>query len=82
MKTRFTYKEFSLVIGILVAVIVAFTLWMGNGQKAKQWQGSLMLPSFSSPASTTVISKKVKSMGPFTTEAFSLELPSNQNNLY
>jgi hypothetical protein len=82
MKTRFTYKEFSLVIGILVAVIVVSTFWMGNGQKTKQSQGSIVLPSISSQASTTVIFKKVKSLKSFTSEAVSLELPSNQSNLY
>lgn len=28
VKQRFTYKEFTLVIGVLVAVIIVFTLWM------------------------------------------------------
>jgi hypothetical protein len=28
MKWKFTYKEFSLLLGILVAVIIMITLWM------------------------------------------------------
>jgi hypothetical protein len=82
MKTRLTYKEYSLIIGILVAVIVAFTFWMGNGPKLTQSQGFLLIPSFTSKFPATVILKKVRTTKALTSEAFSLELPSDQNNLY
>jgi hypothetical protein len=30
MKKRFTYKEFSLLLGIVVALLIAVTLWAGK----------------------------------------------------
>jgi hypothetical protein len=47
MKTRFTYKEVSLIIGILVAAIIAITFWIGEFPIRNQTQNTSLLPQLS-----------------------------------
>jgi hypothetical protein len=48
MKSRFTYKEATLIIGILVAAIVVLTLWMTSFQTTGHAQGTSLIPQLSS----------------------------------
>jgi hypothetical protein len=54
MKQRITYKEVTLALGILVALLVALTLWVTNPAE-KQSSQSVILPYISSLATVKSI---------------------------
>lgn len=50
MKRKFTYKEFSLLLGILVAVIIMITLWLKpfsleSGEVSEKSAQKLIVPA-------------------------------------
>jgi len=54
MKWKFTYKEFSLLLGILVAIIIVLTIWL---KPASAESGNLTIkyvPRISKPVAKTV----------------------------
>lgn len=59
MKTRFTYKELSLIAGILVAVIVVLTVWMNDTKVVSQTQQDVAVPHFSSQNHTVKVFKRL-----------------------
>jgi hypothetical protein len=59
MKTRFTYKELSLIAGILVAAIIVFTIWMNDTTTVSQTQQDAAVPHFSSQNHTVKVFKRL-----------------------
>jgi hypothetical protein len=72
MIKKFTYKELTLILGIIVALIVVFTMWLRQP-----------LPAFSS-VRLPKLSSFVAVQGKAIRQSFSVfgELPLDQNNLY
>ncbi|MBA4054297.1 MAG: hypothetical protein C0490_06265 [Marivirga sp.] len=58
VKARFTYKELTLVVGIFVALIIAFTLW-GSGYRNILDENSGLAPTISIPAVVNFVVKSV-----------------------
>jgi len=44
VKRKFTYKEFTLVLGVLVALLVAITLWALNGTDLNTAKSLITIP--------------------------------------
>lgn len=58
MKRNITYKEITLVLGILVAVVVAFTLWVSQPSEHTTINGKV-LPIPSAPVTKSVVKAAV-----------------------
>ena len=46
MKRGITYKEIVLAFGILIAVVIAFTLWIGHPAETSSQSNIITIPSF------------------------------------
>lgn len=57
MKLKFTYKEFSLLIGIVVAVIIMLTLWLRPAPDASGEVSGKMLPKVGTPSASAMLKK-------------------------
>jgi len=57
MKSRFTYKELSILIGIVVAIIIVLTLWMNPMPAENEDVSRKFIPKLSAPASQTFVKK-------------------------
>ena len=60
MKWKFTYKEFSLLVGIVVAIIIMLTLWLRPVPGESGEVSRKLLPQLGAP-STKVLAEKVLS---------------------
>lgn len=58
VKARFTYKELTVVVGIFVALIIAFALW-NSGFKNVTGENSELPPTISIPAAVNFVVKSV-----------------------
>jgi hypothetical protein len=56
MNRNFTYRELTVILGILVALLVVFTFWY----KTPDFQS--LTPSFTTPASSPVTFSSIKSL--------------------
>jgi hypothetical protein len=61
VKARFTYKELTLVLGIFVALIVAFTLWNGGNDHIVNG-GSGITPTVTIPATVNFVLKSISAV--------------------
>jgi hypothetical protein len=61
VKARFTYKELTLVLGIFVALIIAFTLW-SNGYKNMLNEQSEIGPAISIPSVVNFVVKSFSAL--------------------
>jgi hypothetical protein len=59
MKTRFTYKDVSLIAGILVAAIIILTVWMTDKKTVSQTHRNFATPHFSSQDHTVKVFKRL-----------------------
>jgi hypothetical protein len=59
MKTSITYKELSLIAGILVAAIIVLTVWMTDTKTVSQTQQNIATPHFSSQNHTVKLFKRL-----------------------
>jgi hypothetical protein len=57
MKLKFTYKEFSLLVGIVVAIIIMLTLWLRPAPDASGEVSGKMLPKLGTPSASGMIKK-------------------------
>jgi hypothetical protein len=55
MKAKFTYKEFTLMAGIIVAVIIALTLWMRPVSTEPDSVSRKLIPSVIKPVSKAAV---------------------------
>ena len=58
MKWKFTYKEFSILLGIAVAIIIMLTLWLRPVSTDSGEVSRKILPSIGTP-SATVLAQKI-----------------------
>ncbi len=58
MKWKFTYKEFSLLVGIVVAIIIMLTLWLRPAPGESGEVSRKLLPQLGTP-SAKVLAEKV-----------------------
>lgn len=61
VKTKFTYKELTLILGIFVALIIVFALW-SNGYKNIFNESSELAPDISIPAVVNFVAKSISSL--------------------
>jgi hypothetical protein len=54
VKARFHYKDFTVVLGILVALLVVITLWIGQQSEEQSVEGTLARPEVSFPKPETI----------------------------
>ena len=61
VKTKFTYKEFTLILGVFVAMIIAITLWShrGPGQHSEQ---NTTISNKAIPTLHSIVKKTVSSI--------------------
>jgi hypothetical protein len=57
MKVKLTYKEFTLMAGIAVALIIVLTLWLRPASSETGDVSRKIIPSVSKPAAKAVIDK-------------------------
>jgi hypothetical protein len=57
MKLKFTYKELTLLLGILVAVIIMLTLWLRPTTPEANEAVKKPIPSLSKPAASILLQK-------------------------
>lgn len=57
MKPRFTYKEFTVLAGILVAVIIMLTLWLQPFSGESGEVSRKLIPSAGKPAASVIVEK-------------------------
>lgn len=57
MKLKFTYKEFSLLLGIVVAIIIMLTLWLRPAPDPSGAVSGKMLPTVGTPSASGMIKK-------------------------
>ena len=57
MKTKFTYKEFTLIAGIAVALIIVLALWLRPVTAESGDVSKKLLPSVAKPAAKAVVEK-------------------------
>lgn len=57
MKLKFTYKEFSLLVGIVVAIIIMLTLWLRPAPDASGEVSGKMLPKLGTPSASAMMKK-------------------------
>jgi len=55
VKTHFTYKELSLIVGILVALIIAFTLFFRSPSKPSSFSDHAIFPTLTKPEAKGVL---------------------------
>jgi hypothetical protein len=58
MKWKFTYREFSLLVGIMVAIIIMLTLWLRPAPGESGEESRKLLPQLDVP-SAKVLAEKV-----------------------
>jgi hypothetical protein len=49
VKARFHYKDFTVVLGILVALLIVVALWIGQQPEEQSFEGTLAHPEISFP---------------------------------
>ncbi len=59
MKTKFTYKEFTLLAGVVVALIIVLTLWLRPDSAKSGDVSRKLLPPLAKPAAKALIEKAV-----------------------
>jgi hypothetical protein len=57
MKWKFTYKELTLLLGILVAVIIMLTLWLRPSAPEANEAVGKPIPSIAKPAAAILLQK-------------------------
>jgi hypothetical protein len=57
MKVRFTYKEFTLIAGILVAMIIMLALWLAPADSETTGLTRKLIPTLSKPAAKALVEK-------------------------
>jgi hypothetical protein len=57
MKTKFTYKEFTLLAGVVVALIIMITLWINPVLGESGGVSGKSIPTVTKPAAKVVIKK-------------------------
>ena len=57
MKIKFTYKEFTLLAGILVALIVMLTLWLNPADGETGEVSKKLIPAVGKPSAKAVVEK-------------------------
>jgi hypothetical protein len=57
MKVKFTYKEFTLLVGVLVALIIMLTLWLSPSVGETGAVSRKLIPSIGKPSAKTVVEK-------------------------
>jgi hypothetical protein len=61
MKWKFTHKEFSLLLGIVVAIIIMLTLWLKPASSESGEVSRKILPQFGTP-SAKVMAEKISTV--------------------
>jgi hypothetical protein len=64
MKAKLTYKEFTLMAGIAVALIIMLTLWM-RPVSAESGVSRKLTPSIAKPAAKAVVEKMINTIQNF-----------------
>jgi len=59
MKAKFTYKEFTLVAGIVVAMIIMLTLWIRPVSAESGDVSGKLIPSVAKPSAKEAIEKVI-----------------------
>jgi hypothetical protein len=59
MKLKFTYKEFSLLIGIAVAIIIMLTLWLRPVSDESGEVSRKKAPALSAPKTKAIVLKVI-----------------------
>ena len=59
MKAKFTHKKFTLVAGIVVAIIIMLTLWLNPVLAESGEVSRKLLPPVAKPATKAVIEKTI-----------------------
>lgn len=54
VKGRFSYKELTVILGIVVALLVVLTLWIGQQTEEQSVENMISLPEISFPSTETV----------------------------
>lgn len=57
MKAKFTYKEFTLLVGIAVAMIVILTLWLQPVTSKQDGVSRKLIPAVAKPAAKATVEK-------------------------
>lgn len=57
MKFKFTHKELTLILGILVAVIIMLTIWLRPSAPETNEAAKKTMPSISKPAAAILLQK-------------------------
>lgn len=65
MKAKFTYKEFTLMAGIVVALIIMLTLWIRPVSAESGNVSRKLIPSVTKPAAKAAVEKVIITISEF-----------------